>query len=85
VTIGPTRAASNSALSLLAASSIATLIAMAPPWPPHRLGHDPANGGGSLAAVIQGLLTVLLCMAIADTLVHKPPARSPAASTRSTT
>jgi magnesium transporter len=58
------------ALSLLAASSIATLIAMAPPWPPHRLGHDPANGGGSLAAVIQDLLTVLLYMGIAGSLVH---------------
>jgi len=58
------------ALSLLAASSIATLdrhgaaVAAAPPRP------WPASGGDSLAAVIQDLLTVLLYMVIADILVH---------------
>jgi hypothetical protein len=45
-------------LSLLAASSIATLIAMALPWLPHRLGRDPANDSGPPAAVIQHLLSV---------------------------
>jgi magnesium transporter len=58
------------ALSLLAACSIATLIAMALPWLLHRLGRDPAYGSGPLATVLQDLLSVLIYMVIAGTLVH---------------
>jgi magnesium transporter len=58
------------ALSLLAACSIATLIAMALPLLLHRLGRDPAYGSGPLATVIQDLLSVLIYMVIAGTLVH---------------
>jgi hypothetical protein len=46
------------ALSLLAACSIAPLIAMALPWLLHRLGRDPAFGSGPLATVVQDLLSV---------------------------
>jgi magnesium transporter len=58
------------ALSLLAACSIATLIAMALPWLLHRLGRDPAYGSGPLATVVQDLLSVLIYMLIAGTLVR---------------
>jgi magnesium transporter len=57
------------ALSLLAACSIATLIAMALPWLLHRLGRDPAYGSGPLATVVQDLLSVLIYMLIAGSLV----------------
>jgi magnesium transporter len=58
------------ALSLLAACSIATLIAMALPWLLHRLGRDPAYGSGPLATVVQDLLSVVIYLVIAGKLVH---------------
>jgi magnesium transporter len=58
------------ALSLLAACSIATLIAMALPWLLHRLGRDPAFGSGPLATVVQDLLSVVIYLGIAGILVH---------------
>jgi magnesium transporter len=58
------------ALSLLAACSIATLIAMALPWLLHRLGRDPAFGSGPLATVVQDLLSVVIYLVIAGILVH---------------
>jgi len=58
------------ALSLLAACSTATLVAMALPWLLHRLGRDPAYGSGPLATVVQDLLSVLIYMVIALNLVH---------------
>jgi magnesium transporter len=58
------------ALSLLAACSIATLIAMALPWLLRRLSLDPAYGSGPLATVVQDLLSVVIYMGIAGTLVH---------------
>jgi magnesium transporter len=58
------------ALSLLAACSIATLIAMALPWQLRRLGRDPAYGSGPLATVVRDLLSVVIYMVIADLLVH---------------
>jgi magnesium transporter len=57
------------ALSLLAACSIATLIAMALPWLLHRFGRDPAYGSGPLATV-QDLLSVVIYLVIAGILVH---------------
>jgi magnesium transporter len=58
------------ALSLLTACSIATLIAMALPWLLHRLGRDPAYGSGPLATVVQDLLSVLIYLVIALSLVR---------------
>jgi magnesium transporter len=58
------------ALSLLAACSTATLLAMALPWLLHRLGRDPAYGSGPLATVIQDLLSVLMYLVIALVLVR---------------
>jgi magnesium transporter len=58
------------ALSLLAACSIATLIAMALPWLLSRLGRDPAFGSGPLATVVQDLLSVVIYLGIAGNLVH---------------
>jgi magnesium transporter len=58
------------ALSLLAACSIATLIAMALPWLLHRLGRDPAYGSGPLATVVQDLLSVVIYLVTAGILVH---------------
>jgi magnesium transporter len=56
-------------LSLLAACSVATLIAMALPWAIRRLGKDPAFGSGPLATVIQDLLSILIYFAIASSVV----------------
>jgi magnesium transporter len=56
-------------LSLLAACSVATLIAMTLPWVIRRLGKDPAFGSGPLATVIQDLLSILIYFAIASSVV----------------
>jgi len=56
-------------VSLLAASSIATLVAMALPWAINRLGHDPAFGSGPLATVVQDLLSVLIYFTTATVIV----------------
>jgi magnesium transporter len=50
-------------LAVLAASTVATLVAMALPYLLHRLGYDPAFGSGPLATVIQDLLSILLYLA----------------------
>ena len=55
--------------ALLAASSIATAVAMALPWLFHRLGRDPAFGSGPLATVVQDLLSVLIYFMIATAIV----------------
>lgn len=57
------------ALSLLAAASIATVIALVLPWLISKLGRDPAFGSGPLATVIQDLLTVTIYLATASALV----------------
>jgi len=56
-------------LSLLAACSVATLIAMTLPWAIQRLGKDPAYGSGPLATVIQDLLSILIYFVIASYVV----------------
>jgi len=55
---GDVEVAAAVALAMLAASSIATCIAMLLPWILHRLGKDPAFGSGPIATVIQDLMTV---------------------------
>ncbi|PFG39357.1 magnesium transporter [Georgenia soli] len=57
------------ALALLAASSIASVIALALPWLIHRLGKDPAFGSGPLATVIQDVLTVAIYLVVATAVV----------------
>ena len=55
--------------SLLAACSVATLIAMTLPWAIGRLGKDPAFGSGPLATVIQDLLSILIYFIIASSVL----------------
>lgn len=52
-------------LGLLAASSIATIVAMALPWVFDRFEIDPAFGSGPLATVIQDLLSIIVYFAVA--------------------
>jgi magnesium transporter len=61
------------ALSLMAACSIATMVAMALPWLFHRLGSDPAFGSGPLATVIQDLLSIVLYFVICIRVVGLAP------------
>jgi magnesium transporter len=56
-------------LSIAAACSTATLVAMALPWCLQRLGFDPAFGSGPLATVVQDLLSILIYLSIAVALV----------------
>lgn len=51
-------------LSLAAACSLATLIAVVLPWLLNRFGFDPAFGSGPLATVLQDLCTILLYLGI---------------------
>jgi magnesium transporter len=48
------------AFAVLAASSIATVVALLLPWLLHAAGRDPAFGSGPLATVIQDLLSILI-------------------------
>ena len=48
------------ASAVLAASTIATTVAMVLPWALQRLGKDPAFGSGPLATVIQDLLSIVI-------------------------
>jgi magnesium transporter len=57
------------ALSLLAAASIATVIALVLPWAISKLGQDPAFGSGPLATVVQDILTVTIYLTVASALV----------------
>lgn len=56
------------ALALVAACSIASIVAMALPWVFQRIGADPAFGSGPLATVIQDLLSIVVYLAIATSL-----------------
>jgi magnesium transporter len=57
------------ALAVLAASTIATTVALALPWLLHRLGKDPAFGSGPLATVIQDLLSIVIYLGAVTTLL----------------
>lgn len=52
-------------LALLAACSVATIVAMTLPWLLNKLDVDPAFGSGPLATVIQDLLSIFLYFMIA--------------------
>jgi magnesium transporter len=57
-------------LALLAACSVATLVAMSLPWLLSRAGKDPAFGSGPLATVVQDLLSLLIYFGVAVSLVN---------------
>jgi magnesium transporter len=52
--------AATVSLTVLAASTVATMVAMALPYLLHRLGYDPAFGSGPLATVVQDLLSIVI-------------------------
>jgi magnesium transporter len=66
---GDVQVALAAALSLLAACSIATVVAMLLPYLFTKLGKDPAFGSGPLGTVIQDLLSILIYFAITTSLV----------------
>ncbi|GIH01954.1 hypothetical protein Rhe02_00210 [Rhizocola hellebori] len=45
-------------LAVVAASTVATLVAMALPWLLQRAGKDPAFGSGPVATIIQDLMSI---------------------------
>jgi len=57
------------AISLLAACSTATLVAMTLPWMLFRSGRDPAFGSGPLATVVQDLLSLVIYFWVAGLIV----------------
>lgn len=57
------------AIAVLAASTIATVVALALPWLLQRLGRDPAFGSGPLATVIQDLLSILIYLVAVSALL----------------
>jgi magnesium transporter len=61
--------AATVSLSLLCSCAVASGVAMVLPWLLARLGKDPAFGSGPLATVIQDLLSLVIYLAIASSLV----------------
>lgn len=57
------------AIAVLAASTIATVVALLLPWLLQKWGMDPAFGSGPLATVIQDLLSILIYLAAVSVLV----------------
>jgi magnesium transporter len=53
------------AVSLMASTACATLVAMALPWLMTHLSFDPAFGSGPLATVIQDLLSIVIYFGVA--------------------
>lgn len=66
---GETRLAVAVALSIFIASATASFVALSLPWLLNRIGIDPAFGSGPLATVIQDLLSVMIYLLIATTMV----------------
>lgn len=61
--------AATVAISIWAACTVATAVAMGLPWLLKALGQDPAFGSGPLATVVQDLLSILIYFGIARMLV----------------
>ncbi|MCP9618744.1 magnesium transporter [Nocardia otitidiscaviarum] len=57
------------AIALLAACSVAAVVAMVLPWALSRLGIDPAFGSGPLATVIQDLLSIVIYLGVTSLVV----------------
>jgi magnesium transporter len=53
------------AVSLFAASTVASVVALLLPWLLDRTGVDPAFGAGPLATVIQDLLSIVIYLWVA--------------------
>ena len=66
---GDASIAGTVALAMLAASSVATVLAMVLPWLLNRLGSDPAFGSGPVATIAQDLVSIVLYFVIATALV----------------
>jgi magnesium transporter len=66
---GDTSVAAIVSLSLVAACSVATIIAMLFPWLLQRAGSDPAFGSGPLATILQDLCTIALYLLIGSLLL----------------
>ncbi len=58
------------ALAVLAASAIATVVALLLPWVLQALGKDPAFGSGPLATVVQDLLSILIYLGAVTVLLR---------------
>lgn len=56
-------------ISLMAACSGATMVAMGLPWALHRLGRDPAFGSGPLATLLQDILSIAIYLTVARWLL----------------
>lgn len=69
VVLGSWPLAVTVALSLLAACTVATVVAMCLPWVMSASGRDPAFGSGPLATVLQDLLSLVLYFAIASAVM----------------
>ncbi len=57
------------ALSIFAAASVASAVAMVLPWLLDRLDFDAAFGSGPLATVVQDLLSILIYFSITTTII----------------
>jgi magnesium transporter len=57
------------ALAVLAASTIATVVALLLPWLLQALGRDPAFGSGPLATVVQDLLSIVIYLGAVSALL----------------
>jgi magnesium transporter len=57
------------ALAVLAASTIATVVALLLPWLFQALGRDPAFGSGPLATVVQDLLSIVIYLSAVSALL----------------
>ncbi|GAA2888002.1 magnesium transporter [Streptosporangium fragile] len=66
---GDPRVALTAAVSLFAACSVASVLAMALPWALNRLGRDPAFGSGPLATVVQDLVSITVYLLTAMLIV----------------
>ncbi|MGH3333860.1 MAG: magnesium transporter, partial [Nocardioidaceae bacterium] len=69
VVLGSLQIALVLGLSLVAACSVATVVAMSLPWLMSRLGRDPAFGSGPLATVVQDVLSLLIYFLIATAIL----------------
>jgi magnesium transporter len=63
------RLAAAVAVAVLAASTIATVVALLLPWALQALGRDPAFGSGPLATVIQDLLSIAIYLGAVTVLL----------------
>ena len=57
------------ALAVLAASTIATVVALVLPWLFQMFGRDPAFGSGPLATVVQDLLSIVIYLGAVTVLL----------------